>query len=134
MKPKSLLIIFMLLLASCYQVARFDAKLCDNLEELKTTTLALYDKLENPVEPQQMLLIEASHIRESLSKLFNQSRSSLSREETAKQLSGLLRLYDKHIEDWKTTSSWSTTHKDNLKMIISEAYDILISTESIRRH
>ncbi|OGW13986.1 MAG: hypothetical protein A3G93_07595 [Nitrospinae bacterium RIFCSPLOWO2_12_FULL_45_22] len=133
--PKVILLNHLLLLwfiSACAYVGfitYYDPITYKSLTDLKPEVMALYGTFTTDS-------VDASQIAATRLKLaqiyeYEKGKGEKNRE-TYEQIKKIQAMFERHVSDRLTTGRWTTTHLNNQKQNIAEAFDIAIKTERLK--
>ena len=121
------LIICPMLLWNC--VTFYDQVTDQNLTELKSEVLALYDTFTG----NSLNVEEIDAIKRSFVQILGYEKNKGKRNaDTVRQIEIIQQMFEGHVDDRRSSGKWSTTHLNNQKENIAEAFDIAIQTENLK--
>ena len=109
--------------------AYFDPTTYKNLTDLKPRIMMLYESFtEENVKAKTV-----DDIRLKLAQIYEYEKGKGEQNrETILQMEIIQRIFDRHVKDWQQNKPWSTSHMENQKQTIGEAFDIAIQTENLK--
>ncbi len=107
----------------------YDHTTYKNLTDLKPQVSRLYDAFASDSVNQE----EIGKISLKLDQVYEYEKGKGEKNiETYKQISIIMKMFDRHVKDRLDNGKWSATHLENKKQLITSAFDIAIETEGLK--
>lgn len=132
---KLYIVILILLITSCTslenyfsKIPNFDQKSYEHFTFLKADVVMFYDTLTKTVDYQKV----NDYFLVAFNRYIEYEKGKTGNDEIVNQLNTIRSMFVRHCNNAKE-NPYSETMKDNRKEIISKAFDILISTEYLKK-
>jgi hypothetical protein len=123
------IVLAVVLASGCTWVSYYDPTTYKNLTELKAEVSTLYESFATSKFDSEAV----QHLQLKLRQVYEYEKGKGEKNgETAKQVTIIRTMVDRHTQDRISAGPWSAAHLANTKENIEEAFDIAIRTERLK--